>query len=177
MPIDPIIVSNFHVISAALAIVSWTTLYFVFVRPAFAHDRDLHLKVLIAPHLFRYLGLITFFPALFPVQNLGFSPDYLAQIGLVDAFSGVLALFALIALAGRIPGATLLVWIFNVVGLADFANAGLSMMGKLSADPSAVGPLGWVLLTFYLPMLTVSHIAIFAVLLSPRRDVSSTKAA
>jgi hypothetical protein len=169
MTLDPFIVSNFHVVSAVLAIVSWTTLYFVFVRPAVAHDRDLHLKVLIAPHLFRYLGLVTFFPALFPVQGLGFSPEYLAQIGLGDAISGVLALIALIALAVRLPGAILLVWIFNIAGMADFANAGLSMMGKLSAAPSAVGPLGWVLLTFYLPMLTVSHLAIFGVLLSGSR--------
>lgn len=169
MTLDPFIVSNLHVVSAALAIVSWTTIYFVFIRPAVAHDRDLHLKVLIAPHLFQYLGLIAFFPALFPVQGLGFSPSYLAQIGLGDAISGVLALVALIALAARLPGAILLVWIFNIVGIADFANAGLSMMGKLSADPASVGPLGWVLLTFYLPMLTVSHLAIFGVLLSGPR--------
>ncbi|HAH09349.1 MAG TPA: hypothetical protein DCL48_04525 [Alphaproteobacteria bacterium] len=175
MTLDPLIVSNLHVVSAALAIISWTTIYFVFVRPAVAHDRDLHLKVLIAPHLFRYLGLITFFPVLFPVQSLGFSPEYLAQIGLGDAISGVLALIALIALAVRMPGAVLLVWIFNIVGMADFANAGLSMMGKLSADPSSVGPLGWVLLTLYLPMLTVSHFVIFWVLLS--RDSASAKPA
>lgn len=162
MTVDPVIVSNLHVLSAALALITWTTIYLVFVRPAVVHDRDLHLKVLIAPHLFRYLGLITFFPALFRVQGLGFSPDYLAQIGLGDAISGILALSALIALASRAPGSILLVWIFNIVGLADFANAGLSMMGRLSGDPSAVGPIGWVLLTFYLPMLAVSHLAIFA---------------
>jgi hypothetical protein len=165
MTLDPLLVSNLHIVSAALALISWTTIYLVFVRPAAAHDRDLHLKILIAPHLFRYLGLITFFPALFPVQGLGFSPEYLAQIGLGDAISGVLALIALIALATRAPGAILLVWVFNIAGMADFANAGLSMMGKLSADPASVGPLGWVLLTFYLPMLTVSHLAIFGVLL------------
>jgi hypothetical protein len=166
LTLDPAIVSNFHIVSAALAIISWTTIYLTLIQPAVAHDRDLHLKVLIAPHLFRYLGLVTFFPALFPVQGLGFSPEYLAQIGLGDAISGVLALFALIALSVRLPGTTLLVWIFSIVGMADFANAGLSMMQPLAADPSAVGPLGWILLTFYLPMLTVSHLAIFGVLLS-----------
>lgn len=164
-----------HILSTANALLAWTALYLIFVRPAYAGDRDGLLKALIAPHLFRYLGLIALYPALFPVRGLGFTEGYLAQIAWGDFATGILALVALIALHIRSSLAIPLVWIFNVVGLADFANAGLSMALKLSADPSAVGPLGWALLTFYLPMLMVSHIAIFGVLLS-RSNVAERSA-
>lgn len=158
--------SYLHIISTANALIAWSAVYIVLLRPRLARDREAHLKVLVAPHLFRYLGLIALYPALFPVRGLGFSEAYLAQIAWGDFATGVLALVALLALHVRSTLAIPLVWLFNVVGLADFANAGLSMTLPLAADPAAVGPLGWVLLTFYLPMLMVSHIAIFGALLA-----------
>jgi hypothetical protein len=157
-----------HIISTANALIAFAALYVIFVRPAYTGHRNGLLKVLVAPHLFRYLGLIALYPALLPVRGLGFSEDYLAQIAWGDFAAGMLALVALLALHARSALAIPLVWIFNIIGIADFANAGLSMVAKLAVDPSAVGPLGWVLLTFYLPMLMVSHVAIFGVLLGQR---------
>jgi hypothetical protein len=62
----------------------------------------------------------------------------------------------LIALHLRARLAIPLVWVFNILGFLDFANAGLSMALPLMQDPAAVGPLGWVLLTFHLPLLMVA---------------------
>jgi hypothetical protein len=158
-----------HVLSTANALVAWAVIYLLFLRPRVMHDTRAHLMALVAPHLFRYLGLVAIYPALFPVHTLGFTPEYLAQIAWGDFVSGLFALVALLALAGRWPAARGWVWLFNVIGVLDFANAGLSMTTKLAADPAAVGPLGWVLLTVYLPMLMVSHVAIFVVLLRSHR--------
>jgi hypothetical protein len=158
------------VLSTANALVAWAAVYLIFLRPRWVPDRRTHLMALVAPHLFRYLGLIAVYPALFPVRSLGFDESYLAQIAWGDFGSGLLALVALVALARRSRFAVAWVWLFNIVGLVDFANAGLSMTTRLAADPSAVGPLGWVLLTVYLPMLMVSHVALFFVLLQRERE-------
>jgi hypothetical protein len=153
-----------HVLSTMNALIAWGAIYVIFMRNRWLHDDRTHLMVLVAPHLFRYLGLVALLPSLFPVRSLGFDEAYLAQIAWGDFLSGVLALVTLIALARRWASAIALTWIFNIIGLLDFMNAGLSMTTRLAADPAAVGPLGWVLLTLYLPMLIISHIAVFVVL-------------
>jgi hypothetical protein len=158
-----------HMLSTANALIAWSVIYLTLIRPRLADDPQTLLKWLIAPHLFRYLGLVALYPALFPVRELGFAESYLAQIAWGDFAAGLLALAALIALAVKARGALALVWIFNVFGVLDFAHAGLQMALPLAADPAALGPLGWVLLTVYLPMLMVSHFAIFHALTRPRR--------
>jgi len=168
-----------HLFSTANALAAWTVLYLVFLRPAFAADPRRLVMLLIAPHLFRYLGLVALYPELFPVGRLGFEPAYLAQVAIGDTLAGLLGLVALLALALRWRGTLALVVLFSAVGLLDFANAGASMALTLSADPAALGPLGWVLMTFYLPMLTVSHLGILALLPALRsalRDAPSRAA-
>jgi hypothetical protein len=155
-----------HIVSTANALVAWTAIYLIFLKPAYAGDRDGLLKALTALHLFRYLGLIALYPALFPVRELGFTESYLAQIAWGDTVTGWLALPTLIALHLKSRLAIPLVWLFNILGFLDFANAGVSMALPLMQDPAAVGPLGWVLLTFYLPLLMVAHIAAFHLLLT-----------
>jgi hypothetical protein len=163
--------SYLHILSAANATLAWAALYLILIRPGLAGDPRRHLMWLTAPHLFRYLGLAALYPALFPVRDLGFSEDYLAQIAWGDTVAGWLALATLIALAARWRLAVALAWLFNVVGLADFLNAGLSMALPLAADPASLGALGWILLTFYLPLLTVLHIASFALLWRQGRTI------
>jgi hypothetical protein len=101
------------------------------------NDRDGLLKVLTALHLFRYLGLIALYPALFPVREPGFTEAHLAQITWGDTITGWLALPALIALHLKARLAIPLVWIFNILGFLDFANAGVSMALPLMQDPAA----------------------------------------
>lgn len=157
-----------HNISTANALLVWAAIYFV-LRPSLNRaGKQAHLAALIAPHLFRYLGLITLLPHLFDVRALGFDDAYHAQIGFGDWTSGLLALLALALLGARSVLAIPAIWLFNIIGLADFLNAGLRLAPMIS-NPAVIGDLGWILLTFYLPMLVVSHIAIFVALLSPGR--------
>jgi hypothetical protein len=134
------------------------------LRPRLAQKPRSHLLVLTAPHLFRYLGLVALYPALFPVRSLGFSDTYLAIIAWGDTAAGWLALLAFVALVQGWQTARALTWTAHLWGLADFLNAGLSMALPLTSDPSALGPLGWLLMTLYLPMLLVAHVAALTVL-------------
>jgi hypothetical protein len=162
--------SYLHLLSLTNALVSWTAIYLIFIRPHATGERLL--KLLIAPHLFRYLGLIALMNPLFPVRVLGFSDGYLALVAWGDFTAGVLALAALVALHRKASFAMPLVWLFNIVGLADFANAGLQMAWPLTADPTAVGPLGWIVLTIYFPMLIISHLAMFELLIRHRASLA-----
>jgi hypothetical protein len=159
-----------HLISMTNALAAWAAIYLIFIRPNVSGGRLL--KLLIVPHLFRYLGLIALMNPLFPVRSLGFSEGYLTLVGWGDFTAGLLALAALVALHRKASFALPLVWLFSVVGFVDFANAGLQMAWPLTADPTAVGPLGWVVLTIYFPMLIVSHLAIFDLLIRHRASLA-----
>ena len=70
-----------------------------------------------------------------------------------------LALLSLVALRGGWGLALALVWLFNIVGTVDLLNA------LRHAD--AVPDLGatWYIPTFWVPLLLVTHVMIFARLL------------
>jgi hypothetical protein len=153
-----------HLISMANAILAWGMVYWLIRPRLIAAGRDTHLKALIAPHLFRYLGLIALIPALFDMRSLGFGETYHAIVGYGDFGSGLLALLSLYLLQRRSALAIPVIWIFNIVGLADFMHAGLQLAPAIT-DPAIIGPLGWPVFTIYLPMLIVAHLAIFDVLL------------
>jgi hypothetical protein len=154
-----------HNISIANALVSWGLIYLL-VRPALNRaGQETHLTVLISLHLFRYLGLIALIPSLFDVRALGFSDAYHTQIAYGDWISGLLAIAAILSIRSKSRWAIPIIWFFNIFGIVDFLNAGLQLAPKIT-DPSIIGDLGWVVFTVYLPMLVVSHFAIFYVLLT-----------
>ena len=114
---------------------------------------------LILPHAFRHLGLTFFVPGVV-AQPL---PSFFAYtVAYGDFVSGLLALVSLLALRGSWGLALPLVWLFNVVGTVDLLNA------LRHAD--AVPDLGatWYIPTFWVPILLVTHVMIFARLLRPR---------
>jgi hypothetical protein len=153
-----------HLVSIANALVAWSVVYLLLRGSLRRAGKKAHLMALIAPHLFRYLGLIALVPALFDMRSLGFDDQFHAVIGYGDWISGILALVALGLLAANSRLAIPSVWLFNIVGLADFANAGLRIAPAIT-DPAIIGDLGWIVFTVFLPMLIVSHLAIFAALL------------
>jgi hypothetical protein len=159
-----------HNISIANALIAWGLVYFL-VRPSLNRaGRDTHLVVLISLHLFRYLGLIALIPSLFDVRALGFSDAYHAQIAYGDWLTGLLAIPAILLINAKSRFATSMTWLFNIVGIVDFTNAGLQLAPKIT-DPAIIGDLGWVVFTVYLPMLVVSHLAIFYLLLAKDSEI------
>jgi hypothetical protein len=155
--------NHVHLVSIANALVAWTVVYLL-LRPALerAGERG-HLLALTAPHLFRYVGLIALVPSLFDMRALGFSDSFHAVIGYGDWISGLLALVAILLLMANSRFAIPALWVFNIVGLLDFANAGLRIAPAIQ-DPAIIGDLGWVVFTVFLPMLIVSHAAGLVVL-------------
>ncbi len=128
-----------------------------FVSPWLA-EKPIHqaLIVLIFPHAFRHIGL-TFFVSGVVAQPLPTFFAYTVAYG--DLVSGLLALLSLVALRGSWSLALPLVWLFNIVGTADLLNA--------LSHADAVPDLGatWYIPTFWVPVLLVTHVMIFARLL------------
>ena len=107
---------------------------------------------LIIPHAFRHIGLAFLVPGLV-VQPLPSFFAYTAAYG--DFISGLLALFSLIALRARWRFSLVLVWLFNIVGTVDLFNA--------LRQAEVISNLGttWLIPTFVVPILLVTHGLIF----------------
>lgn len=147
-----------------LSLVVFTLIAKWFVSPWLAEKSlQLALIVLIFPHALRHVGLVFLVPGVI-AQPLPTFFAYTAAYG--DLISGLLALLSLIALRRSWGFALPLVWIFNIIGTADLLNA------LRHAD--AVPNLGatWYIPTFFVPVLLVTHVMIFARLLRAHRTAS-----
>ena len=114
------------------------------------------LTILILPHAFRHIGLSFLVPNL----NSGDMPAYFADAaGYGDLAAALLAMAALAGLQWRWSLSVPLIWIFSVVGFADLLNA--------LRQAEAIDHFGatWFIPTFLVPLLLVTHVMIFVVLL------------
>ncbi len=119
------------------------------------------LGILIIPHAFRHVGMTFLTPAVVAdTMPAGFA----AAAGYGDLASGILAIFALIALRRNLALAIGLVWIFNIVGSSDLINA----LRQAEAVPHFAA--AWYIPTFLVPLLIVTHVMIFVRLLKHSRS-------
>ncbi len=121
---------------------------------------DVALMALLVPHAFRHIGMSFLVPAL---NQPGIPADFATAAAYGDLLSGILALVALIALKGRWAIAIPLVWIFNLVGSVDLANALRQADAVLYMGPT------WFIPTFLVPVLLVTHVIIFSRLIRNAR--------
>jgi hypothetical protein len=159
------IIANF--ISFAL-IAGW------YVVPRLRHlSRGSALLPLLLLHTFRTIGL-TF---LVPQVTGAPLPMALAEpAALGDLLATCLALLSVLAVRWRWPFALALVWIFNSEGTLDLLFAYYQGL-LLNLPTREVGPV-WYIPTLYVPLLLVSHVLIFWVLLRPSpsaQEHSSTR--
>ncbi|NKB53473.1 MAG: hypothetical protein GKR97_14840 [Rhizobiaceae bacterium] len=111
------------------------------------------LGILIIPHAFRHIGMTFLTPAVVAdTMPSGFA----VAAGYGDLASGILAIFALIALRRNMAVAIGLVWTFNIVGSIDLINA----LRQAEAVPHFAA--AWYIPTFLVPLLIVTHVMIFA---------------
>ena len=112
------------------------------------------------PHAFRHIGMVFLVPCVVaqPLQNYFAIP---AAYG--DLAASVLAILALVLLRSGWKGTTGVVWLFNVVGTVDLLNALRHV--EVVSDFGSV----WYIPTFFVPLLLVSHVMIFARLLKSGR--------
>ena len=100
------------------------------------------------PHTFRHVGMVFIVPGVVAHElPAGFALP--AAYG--DLATGVLALVAVFLLQAKWPGAIGLVWLFNIVGTLDLANA-LRHVDVVSGFGAV-----WYIPTMLVPLLLVTH--------------------
>ena len=130
---------------------------YIYVWPAMrALPRFDALRLLAAFHAFRFFGM-NFLVAGFVSPEL--SSDFASRV-----VAAVLALFSMAALSWRWSIAIPVVWIFNIWGTLDLLNAYYMGVTQLR-DPGLMGA-GIYLPALYVPLLLVSHVLIFSLLLN-----------
>ncbi len=83
-----------------------------------------------------------------------------------DLFAGILAIVVLFALRGGWTIAIPLIWVFNVIGFVDLLNAFYQGLRVQVQEDLGVA---WLIPTFLVPPLLISHLMIFARLLRRAR--------
>ena len=159
----PAVIFDIHM---ALGYVPWLLICGAYVWPRlWSLDRpDAH-RLIAALHSFRFFGLVFILPG-FVGPNLpaGFADT--AAYG--DFATGLLAMLALLAFRMR-PLFWLFVIAFNVVGTADILLD--YIRGVQLGLPDQAGELGaaYAIPMLYVPLLLITHVAAFALLLRPAR--------
>ena len=119
-----------------------------------------NLKPILLLHGFRFLGLAFLVPGVVSPEL----PAAFAQpVAYGDLIAAVLALLALATLGTR-PG-TVMTWVFNTFGTGDLLFA--FYLGNRISLPDTQGWLGagYFILTAFVPLLLITHILAFRILL------------
>jgi hypothetical protein len=116
-------------------------------------------------HVLRYLPSSAFAPGQVGVKV---PMGAMAAIAYGDLVSAVLALIAALFLYYRWSGAIGVAWMVNVLTSLDWLNAGY----LAASSQLATYPLGgnWYIVNYYVPLIGVIHVMIFARLLKARRQ-------
>lgn len=116
-------------------------------------------------HTFRHLGLLFLVTVVVdPALPRGFA----IPVAYGDLLAVVFAYLVLVALWKRWSLAIGLVWLFNIVGTADFLNA-FYQGTRLNITQYQLGA-AWLIPTFGVPFLLVIHYLIFVILLKRRKE-------
>ena len=149
-------------LSIIFSLCAWALVAVFFASPCLRHlALNVALMALIAPHMFRFIGLSFLVPG---VVSEPLPPAFARPAAYGDLFAALLAMLAMIALGTNLSWAIAIVWLFSIWGSIDLINA----MVQGGIRIAKVGTLG---ATFYIPTLVVpgllvSHALIFLLLLA-----------
>src|SRR5262245_39480023 len=119
------------------------------------------IKALVAPHMFRFVGLAFLVPGVV-------SPTMSSAVAIPAAYgdlaAAVLAMIAVLALSVRASGAMLAVCVFNIQGTADLLFAYYQGIVGVGLPPGSLGA-AFFIPTLIVPPLLVTHALIFQRLL------------
>ncbi len=145
-----------------LSLLAWGVVARFLLSPWLAklprHEALLWLSV---PHAFRHVGMVFLVPG---VVDQPLPSNFANPAAYGDLATGVLALVAMVALRARWSVALGLVWLFNVVGTVDLANA----LRHVEVVPGFGAT--WYIPTMVVPLLLVTHFLIFKQLLGRDRE-------
>ena len=151
-------------ISVAFGLAAWGAVAWHYIWPALRErPSPENLKPILLLHGFRFLGLAFVVPG---VVSPELPATFAQPVAYGDLITAILALFALAAL-GTQTG-TVLTWVFNIFGTADLLFA--FYLGSRIALPDTPGLLGaaFFILTAYVPLLMITHVVTFYLLLRPQ---------
>lgn len=149
--------------SIAFSLLAWSIVATHYIWPRLRSlQRPDALRPLLVLHAFRFEGLAFLVPGVV-------SPDLPTSFAHSAAYGDLgAALLALLSLASRSSGAGVVIaWVFNLWGTFDLlhafyeANAGGLTPGQLGA--------AYFIPTIFVPLLLVTHVLIFKILLQRRR--------
>ncbi len=156
-------------IQLVLGYVAWLLCFAVYIWPRLASiDRLAAHRAIATLHSFRFFGLVFIVPGLVgPNLPAGFAT--FAAYG--DFATGMLAMLALLAVRVR-PLFWLFVVAFNLVGTADLVV--VYYHATLLGLPAMAGGLGttYIIPIIYVPLLMITHVAAFYLLLRDRTKVA-----
>ncbi|WP_245334169.1 hypothetical protein [Bradyrhizobium guangdongense] len=128
-----------------------------------SHPRHAALIPLIAVHVMRYVGMTLLVPGMIDPK---LSRDFLSNAAYGDLLAAALALASIFALRNNWRFSIPLVWIFNTWGFLDLLN-GVRGVLQLNVPSFNLGTL-WYIYTFYAPVVVISHLLIFWILITRR---------
>lgn len=150
------------VVQFAWFVVAWTTVGVVFVVPRLAAlPRERAIAVVVAPQMFRVLGVGLLVPNLAP----GLPTEFALPTAIGDATTALLAWATLLALHAGSPHARRLAWACTIVGAGDLAIA-LPHAARIEAARYLAAQ--WFVPTVAVPLMIVSHVMTARVLLTRR---------
>lgn len=135
-----------------------------YVWPSFtALSRNSALVALLFVHVFRYVGMTVLVTSMIDPQ---LPREFLFNVAYGDLIAAALSLASIVALRSSWRVALPLVWAANTWGFADLVNGvrSLVQLDVPSFDLSTI----WYVYTFYAPVVLVSHVLIFWILIKPR---------
>jgi hypothetical protein len=157
-------------LTVAFGFLAWSVFAAEYFWPAINKwERAEALRPILVLHGFRYVGLAVLIPGVVSPQL----PATIFARGL--AYGDVAAAtLALIALAGlRTKLATPLAWIFNIFGTADLLNAFYQGNRISLGDAPGLLGAGYFIPILGVPLLLVTHVLVFMVLLRKEAAVPS----
>jgi hypothetical protein len=163
---------NAHLV---LGYVAWLLCYRVYIWPRLkSMDRVEAQRAIATLHSFRFFGLVFLVPGVVGSHLPG---GFAAFAAYADLATGVLAILALLSVRAR-PLFWLFVVAFNLVGMADLLfDYYHAVQSNL---PASAGELGaaYVIPIIYVPLLMITHIAAFYLLMrSATQQASGISAA
>jgi hypothetical protein len=148
-------------LSVGVSLLSFTLIMVWYIVPRLSKQpRVQALLPLVLLHTFRSAGLVALLPQ---VMGGALPPVFAVPAAYGDLLTAGLALLAAFMLRLR-PGLALpFVWLFNLVGITDLLFA--MYQGVVIGLPFFHLGVYWYIPTLYVPLLLVSHVIIFWVLL------------
>jgi hypothetical protein len=157
-------------LSSAMSLITGIVLANLYILPRLQNaQRDDALTALIIPHAFRFIGLSFLVPG---VVSPSLQPAFAIPEAYGDLGAAILALIAVLALRSKLSLAIPLVWLFNIWGFADLVHAVYEGVIGVGISPGALGA-AFFIPTVLVPLLFVTHILIFRVLLRSRQPIQS----